>query len=84
MGLDIVEFVIGIEHEFQLEIPDDAAATILTLGDVHRYVVSHFGLGANDPTAAWEHIVSMAVDQRGFERNELTPETRILELFPDG
>lgn len=84
MGLDLVEYAIAIEDEFQVRIPDEEAARIITLGDVHTWVCTHFGLGANDPHATWEKIVALAVVQFSVDASELTRETRLLDLAPDG
>lgn len=40
-SLDIVELVMTMEEEFDLEIPDEAAEKIKTVGDVISYVKSH-------------------------------------------
>ena len=37
-SLDIVELVMAMEEEFDIEIPDDDAEKIQTIGDVIRYV----------------------------------------------
>jgi acyl carrier protein len=37
-SLDIVEFVMAMEEEFDIEIPDDDAEKIQTIGDVITYV----------------------------------------------
>jgi acyl carrier protein len=37
-SLDIVELVMTMEEEFDLEIPDEAAEKIKTVGDVVLYV----------------------------------------------
>ncbi|MBQ7882012.1 MAG: acyl carrier protein [Treponema sp.] len=37
-SLDIVELVMGIEEEFELEIPDQAAESIVTVQDVMDYI----------------------------------------------
>ena len=37
-SLDTVELVMAFEEEFGVEIPDDAAETILTVGDAVRYI----------------------------------------------
>ncbi|MEG9861422.1 MAG: acyl carrier protein [Parvularculales bacterium] len=39
-SLDTVELVMAFEEEFSVEIPDDAAETILTIGDAVKYVDS--------------------------------------------
>ena len=37
-SLDSVELVMAFEEEFGVEIPDDAAETILTVGDAVKYI----------------------------------------------
>jgi len=39
-SLDTVELVMAFEEEFSVEIPDDAAETILTVGDAVRFLES--------------------------------------------
>jgi hypothetical protein len=39
MGLDTVELVIRVEKEFDIEIPNADAARLVTVGDMHAYVV---------------------------------------------
>lgn len=40
-SLDIVELVMNIEEEFDLEIPDNDAEKIVTIGDVVKYIEEH-------------------------------------------
>ena len=42
-SLDIVELVMAFEEEFGVEIPDDAAENITTVGDATKYVEEHKG-----------------------------------------
>ena len=37
-SLDTVELVMAFEEEFSVEIPDDAAETIVTVGDAVRFL----------------------------------------------
>ena len=37
-SLDTVELVMAFEEEFNVEIPDDAAETIVTVGDAVRFL----------------------------------------------
>lgn len=37
-SLDIVELVMAFEEEFDIEIPDDSAEGILTVGDAVNYI----------------------------------------------
>ncbi|MGN1269659.1 MAG: acyl carrier protein [Clostridia bacterium] len=40
-SLDIVELVMQIEEEFDMEIPDNEAEKIVTVGDVVEYIKEH-------------------------------------------
>lgn len=40
-SLDIVELVMALETEFDLEIPDEDAEKISTVGDVVEYIKAH-------------------------------------------
>ena len=37
-SLNIVEVVMGIEQEFEIEIPDEDAETLFTVGQVKQYI----------------------------------------------
>ncbi len=40
-SLDIVEMIMALEEEFELEIPDEDAEKIATVGDVVDYIREH-------------------------------------------
>jgi len=42
-SLDIVELVMAMEEKFDLEIPDDDAEKIQSIGDAFTYVKEHIG-----------------------------------------
>ncbi|MCB2089269.1 MAG: acyl carrier protein [Sphingomonadaceae bacterium] len=42
-SLDIVELVMAFEEEFGVEIPDDAAEKITSVGDAIKYIEEHKG-----------------------------------------
>lgn len=42
-SLDAVELVMSLEEEFDINIPDDEAETIQTVGDAIRWIVRHRG-----------------------------------------
>jgi len=37
-SLDTVELIMALEEEFNIEVPDDAAEKLLTVGDVTKYI----------------------------------------------
>ncbi|MCY4504813.1 MAG: acyl carrier protein [Hyphomicrobiales bacterium] len=40
-SLDTVEIVMEFEEEFKMEIPDDVAEKIVTIGDAVKYIKDH-------------------------------------------
>ena len=40
-SLDVVELIMGLETEFYIEIPDEDAEKISTVGDAVEYIKSH-------------------------------------------
>lgn len=40
-SLDIVELIMALEEEFDMEIPDEEAEKMTTVGDVVEYIKSH-------------------------------------------
>ena len=42
-SLDIVELVMAFEEEFDIEIPDDAAEHIQTVGDAVKFIAERLG-----------------------------------------
>ena len=37
-SLDTVELIMALEEEFEIEVPDDQAEKLLTVGDVTKYI----------------------------------------------
>jgi len=40
-SLDVVELVMALEEEFDIEIPDEDAEKIVTVGEAAKYIDSH-------------------------------------------
>ena len=40
-SLDIVELIMNVEEQFNMEIPDEEAEKIVTVGDVVEYIKEH-------------------------------------------
>lgn len=40
MGLDVVELILAVEDAFQIQIADEEAGSVSTIGDLHNLVVS--------------------------------------------
>ena len=43
-SLDIVELIMGIEEEFDIEIPDEDAEKLTTVGEAINYAASKLGI----------------------------------------
>ena len=63
-GMDTVELVMTIESEFDISIPDDVAATLGRLGDLHAHVVNALQSRNEpvDPAEACERIEAILYD----------------------
>jgi len=40
-SLDTVELIMALEEEFSIEVPDEQAEKLLTVGDVGKYIEEH-------------------------------------------
>jgi len=40
-SLDAVEIILGVEEEYGIEIPDEDAENLVTVGDIVNYIESH-------------------------------------------
>lgn len=76
MGLDTVELVLAVEERFSIHIPNEVAARLETVGQMHQFVVEH--LQQRDPP----HLTSDEVltiltgvicDQLGVPRDRVVP-----------
>ena len=80
MGLDGVELIMAIEDAFGIEIDDEEAAEIRTLGELHRCVYRKL-VSTSDLSSeadAWVRLCDVVVAQMGIDRSELTPEAEIV------
>jgi acyl carrier protein len=55
MGLDSVELLLAIEDEFGIDIPDERAATLYTVGEAFEYIRQHFEIKPSSLTTAKSH-----------------------------
>jgi acyl carrier protein len=81
MGLDTVELVMTVEEEFGLEIPDAAAEKMITVGDMHAFLVSEIkrlGRIAGD-AAIFERMRAIIVRQLGVSPEEVVPGARFVK-----
>lgn len=87
MGMDTVELVIDIEEAFEISIPDQEAAQIMTPADLIECVCERLNM---EPTMhhaclaarAFYRLRRFLVQQGGFERREIKTDTSLEYLFP--
>jgi len=85
MGLDAVELVLEIEEAFSIKIPDDVATRLVTVGDVHKYIIDHADVGVA-PKVCLSAVAFYAL--RGAARSvgvtrRLRPHDSTATLFPE-
>ena len=76
MGLDTVELVMAIEEGFGLEIPDEKAAGIFTVGDMHTFLVSELrrlGRSDLDEVGIFDMMRDIICHQTGIKPDEVVP-----------
>ena len=79
MGLDTVELVMAFEEEFGVEIPDDDAERIVTVGDARDFIVGKLRERAEDPEAVLSRIKAIVVDHIGVRPEKVTPEAAFID-----
>ena len=83
MGLDTVELVMDVEESFSIEIPDDDAQQIVTVGDLFEFIKSQTDLAPAGTclTAATFYDVRRAFQDSGFNER-FGPSTQLCEIAP--
>lgn len=81
MGLDSVELVMSTEEHFGIEIPDDVAETLVTVGSLHGFVVSELERIGRPRAAAtvFAELRNLICDQLGIKPERVVPEARFVQ-----
>ncbi len=84
MGLQSVELVMAFEEEFEVEIPDDEAERIVTVGEARDCIVGKLRARAEDPDAVdpeevWSRIKAIVVDLIAVEPEEVAPDAAFID-----
>lgn len=85
MGLDIVEMILRVEEEFSIEIFDEEASHLSTVGQLHALILDKLGLlrSSGCPSSATFYQLRRAlVDLAVAPRDEIRPATPIYALLP--
>lgn len=69
MGLDTVELILSVEEHFDVAIPDRVAETIVTVGDLHAYLVAELGRLGRDanPAIVFADLRHLIVEHLGVK-----------------
>jgi len=82
MGLDTVELIIKVEKLFGIEIPDRDAARLVTVGDLHGYVVGELrrrGRLDGDAGTIYAQLQEIICRQLGVKPGEVVPSARFVD-----
>ncbi len=85
MGLDTVVLLIAVEEEFEIEIRDEDAEKMLTVGDVYHFVLKtlrargRIGFDARAEPLIWERVRALFVENLGVSPNAVTMDARIID-----
>jgi len=77
MGLDTVELIYAIEEHFGIDIPNEVAAKLTTVGDMHEYVYSELrrkGDHALEHAQVFEALRQVVAEQAGVDPQRVKPE----------
>lgn len=77
MGLDLVEFVMSVEEEFELEIPDEIAASFVNPKAIIDYVSLQVE-GKFSRHQVAEKIWEILVYETGINREKFNEESRFI------
>jgi acyl carrier protein len=82
MGLDTVELVMAVEEHFEIEIPDEIAATLETVGLLNGYVVSALKrkrLLRVDEAGVFSELRDIICKQTGIAPERIVPDANFVK-----
>jgi acyl carrier protein len=81
MGLDTVELVMSFEEEFDIDIPNEIAEKLVTVGDVVDYVSAQLARRGEkvNPTDVYFRVRGRTVDILGVDPNKITRSSRFID-----
>lgn len=84
-GLDTVELVMAIEEEFGLEIPNEVAERLTTVGETYEYLRSQLEKTDSEECFSQKLFYKLRralIKNFNLQRREITPETVVSDLVP--
>jgi acyl carrier protein len=85
LGLDSVELVLAVEDAFGIEVTDEEAGNVYTVGDLHNLVVSKLsGQAARTclTSAAFYRTRRGIIDVLSIDRRQIRPSTSLSTVIP--
>ena len=82
MGLDTVELVLSVEDAFQIQIPEEWAAKIGTVGELHDFVMGELerrGRPNIDRDITYDLLRSLICLQLGTSPERVVPSARFVQ-----
>ena len=84
MGLDTVELVMSVEEAFEIQIDDQDAEHIQTVGELHDYIVARITMARTGTclTASTFYRIKNGLNECGVNER-FGPSSKLAEIFPD-
>lgn len=81
MGLDTVELVMRVEKEFAIDIPNADAARLVTVGELHGYVVETLRRQGRieSSDSVYEQLRDIICHQLGVNQENVVPSARFVD-----
>lgn len=82
MGLDTVELILAVEEEFKIKIPNEVAAQLFTVGDLHEFVVAELlrmGQISVDRDMIYDTLRNLICSQLGVSPDEVIPTANFVQ-----
>lgn len=85
MGLEIVELIMRVEETFEIEIGDEEASEIITIGQLYTCILGKLGISLSDrclSSIAFYRVRRALVSLSGAPRQSIRPSTETEALLP--
>ena len=79
MGLDGVELIMRIEEEFDIEIPDEDAERLTTVGSIADYVAERSQAPLRRHPEIWERVRAIVIDELAVPENKVVRDARLVQ-----
>jgi acyl carrier protein len=81
MGMDTVELVMAVEAIFEIDIPDEQAEQLETVGKLHQFVVAELirrGRAEINPAMVFDQLRTIICRQLGVKPVQVVPEAHFI------